>query len=253
MIELNNSDILLDFSECSSNIEYIDFNINCRKYKKINPALKIDFKNNFDYSIRCLKKLIDLREQGINFSTPYNNNNIKFIINNYPQDVIPALKALSIDNRKKRYTFLYDVLFNSLDLLWDKQNPCKFCDDICIASRNHQSNHVENGCCYSFQYSRNPLNFIENIEVCQYLGNDKKCKTQNLSCKFFVCNYLKRNHIFDINMNEFLLIQVFFNYKQRLILKYNFFKSKEEILEKLLEENHYPTFIYYLRNMYRLL
>ena len=196
--------------------------------------------------------MIDLQEQGINFSTPYNNNNIKFIINNYPQDVIPALKALSIDNRKKRYTFLYDVSFNSLDLLWNKQNPCKFCNDICIASRNHQSNHVENGCCYSFQYSRNPLKFIENIQVCQYLGNDKKCKTQNLSCKCFVCNYLKRNHIFDINMNDFLLIQVFFNYKQRLILKYNFFKSKEEILEKLLEENNYPTFIYYLRNMYRI-
>lgn len=53
-------------------------------------------------------------------------------------------------------------------------------------------------------------------------------------------------------MNDFLLIQVFFYYKQRLILKYNFFKSKEEILEKLLEENNYPTFIYYLRNMYRI-
>ena len=53
-------------------------------------------------------------------------------------------------------------------------------------------------------------------------------------------------------MKDFILVQSFFNKKQQLILKYNFFKSKEEILNKLLEENNEPLIIYYLHSKYRI-
>ena len=75
---------------------------------------------------------------------------------------------------------------------------------------------------------------------------------RNISCKLFVCNYLKKEKLFNIDIKDFILIQSFFNKKQQLILKQNFFKSKEEILNKLLEENNESLFIYYLRNNYRI-
>ena len=51
-------------------------------------------------------------------------------------------------------------------------------------------------------------------------------------------------------MEDFLLIMAFFNKKQQLILKHNFFHSKGELINKLLEKNSTPLSIYYLNNKY---
>ena len=251
MIKLNNLDIILDVSELNSKIPYVNFDLKS-SYNKLNTALKIDFKNDFNYSIKCIKKLISFQKNNIFFSTSYNGYNLKFIICNYSKDVIIALKALFINNIKERYIFLYNALVNELDFLWKSNNPCRFCNNICIASKNKATSHLENGCCYSFEYSKSLFNFIDNIQLCKYLGDDKKCKTQNLSCKLFVCKYLKNNKLFNINMNKFLIIKTFFNNKQKLILKYNFFKSKEEIIAKLLETDSTPFLLYYLENKYHI-
>ena len=63
---------------------------------------------------------------------------------------------------------------------------------------------------------------------------------------------LKKNKIFNINMKDYLLVQAFFTHKKKLILQYNFFRSKEEILQKLIEKDHTPFFIYYLFSYYRI-
>lgn len=252
MIQLNDNNIILDSSDKISQIDSTDFNFNRRNYNKSNYALKIDFMNNFKYSIKCIKKLQKLVDNGIDFSSNYNGLNVKFIISNYSNDVIDALKSLYIRNLKDKYTFIYDKTFHTLDLLWKKTNPCNFCNNTCIASRNHWTNHTENGCCYSFEYCNSPFEFIKNIQLCKYLGSNKQCLTQNISCKFFVCDYLKKNNIFNIHMKDFLLVQAFFNHKQLLVLKYNFFRSKEEIINKLLEVNHFPFLFYYSKNMYRI-
>ena len=184
--------------------------------------------------------------------TEYSGKKIKYIISNYNDDVLIALKALFINNSKEQYIFLYDNIFKNLDNLWNQSNPCKFCNNICFASKNHKTAHKENGCCYSFDYSKNIFKFIDNVKVCKYLGKEKRCTTENISCKFFVCNYLKKNKIFNIDIKDYLLVQAFFNNKQKLILKYNYFKSKEEILEKLNEKDNTPFIIYYLFSKYRI-
>lgn len=209
MLYIDNINVILDASECEKEINYINFNIN-EKYNDFNYALKIDFMNDFKYSVKCIKKLIYFQKNNIVFSTPYKGYNLKYIISNYNNDILLALKALSISDIKERYIFLYDSLFNALDIMWKKNNPCKFCDNICSASIHHKTSHIENGCCYSFEYSKKPFKFIENISVCKYLNQDKQCSTQNLSCKFFVCKYLKEKHIFSINPNSFLLFNCFF-------------------------------------------
>ena len=243
----NNENLINDYY----NISNIKLDVK-NKYNKTNPALKIVFSENNDYNIKCIKKLIQLNEKNISFSTNFNGTNIKYILENASNEVINAIKAINISNLQEKYTFIYDCIFNDLDILWNSANPCKFCNNVCLASKNNQTAHKENGCCYSFDYSKNIFKFIDNVKLCKYLGEEKKCTTQNISCKLFVCNYLKKNKIFQINMQDNLLIQAFFNNKQKLILKYNFFRSKKEIIDKLLEKDNTPFFIYYINGYYRI-
>ena len=227
MIYFNSCSVALDYKECPRDIQFIDFDLK-NKYKNTNYALKIDFKNDLNYSIKCIKKLIQFENSNIVFSTNYNNLNVKYIIINYNDDVLDALKSIFISDLKQKYSFIYDCIFNSLDKIWRNENPCKFCNDVCIASKNHSTAHEKDGCCYSFEYSKNPfsLSFIKNVKPCKYLNENKSCTTKNLSCKFFVCNYLKKNNLFNLKMEDFLLINTFFSKKQKLILINNFFKSK---------------------------
>ena len=182
----------VDFSDINS----INFEMN-KKYKGTNPALNIEFSNDTKTNIKYIKKLIKLQKLNVNFMTEYSGKKIKYIISNYNDDVLIALKALFINNSKEQYIFLYDNIFKNLDNLWNQCNPCKFCNNICFASKNHKTAHKENGCCYSFDYSKNIFKFIDNVKVCKYLGKEKRCTTENISCKFFVCNYLKKNNLFS--------------------------------------------------------
>lgn len=252
MILIDESGNIIENTSNINNLSFIEFDLN-KKYQKVNPAIKIDFKNDIKYNIKSIKKLINMQNKGNIFSSKFEDKKIKYIITNENEDIKNAFKAMQIIDDKEKYTFIYDKIFNSLDLLWKKYNPCKFCNNVCISSKNRKKSHSkENGCCYSFNYSKNPLKFIDNVNVCKYLGDNKECKTQNLSCKFFVCNYLKKNKLFNIDMKDYLLLESFFNNKQKLILKYNYFKSKEEIINKLLEDDKLPYFIYYLNSYYRI-
>lgn len=243
--------MLLDAKDCPKDIEYVDFSLN-RVYSGANSALKINFSDDIACNTLYIKKLQDLENNNVKFCSQFNNSNIKYIISNYNQDILVALKAIAISDTKSKYEYLYDSIFESLDVVWNVNNPCKFCDNICIATRHNKRRQRENGCCYSFTYSKNPLKFIENEHLCRYLSDTKKCTTQNISCKLFVCKYLKKAKLFNIDIKDFLLIQSFFSAKQQLILKYNYFKSKEEILNKLLEKNNDSLIFYYLLSKYRI-
>lgn len=214
----------------------------------------MDFSSDVKYNIKCIKRLIYFQKSNIEFLTECSGFKIKYILSNYNVDILKAIKTTFINDTKDRYLYLYlyDNIFKSLDILWNKYNPCKFCNNVCIASENHKAAHKEDGCGYFFDYSKNIFKFIDNVKVCNYLGKDKRCTTENISCKFFVCNYLRKNNLFNIKMSNYLLVQAFFSNKQKLILKYNFFRSKEEILEKLIETNNTPFFIYYLHSNYRI-
>ena len=258
MFSLINNFYAIDENEIidNSEINYTNFSLNWQKKnnsKLSYGALKIDFNFDFDYSVKVIKYLqtIDL----YNFCSLYNGKKIMFIISNYSDEIPSALKALLIADKRERYNFVYDEAFLQLNKIWSKNNPCNFCDNRCIASRKHHAAHETDGCCYSFEYSKNPssFSFLKNIHTCKYLGNDKHCLTQNISCKLFVCKYLKKNSNFNIDYyNNCLLLNSFFSKKQALILKYNFFRTREEIIDKLLEKNNLPYVLYYLFDSYRI-
>lgn len=247
--------LIIDYSKYNKNLNALQYNDNFKfKSNTIYPALIIDFKNDYKYSISVIKKLDYLINfKKINFQTIFNNENISFIIANYSADIINALELLYVSDQSKRIEYVYNNTFNKLDYFW-QNNPCDFCNNECIASRKGFNYHKYDGCCYSFEYDYRLFSksFIKNIHKCQYLGTDKKCKTQNISCRLFVCKYLKKFKHLNIDLHNFLLVQCFYSKKQKLIIQDNFFKSKEEIIEKLNEENHTPYLLYNIFCLYRI-
>lgn len=253
MILLDNNFSILDINEYNNEYPVVRFDLK-KEYSLNNNALLIDFNNTFNYNLQCIKKLISLENLHVSFNTEYNNLNIKYVISNYNDDILNCLIALNIPDTKKKYTYIYDSMFSKLDKIWKKYNPCDFCNNLCIATRKHKNANQTDGCCYSFEYTNNIFSpsFITNKKKCKYLGANKQCTTQNLSCKFFTCKYLNKYKNFNLKINDYLLMASFFNKKQQLVLKYNYFHSKEELINKLLEINSTPFILYYLNSQYRI-
>ena len=123
---------------------------------------------------------------------------------------------------KKKYSLIYDYICDYLDRKMQENNYCDFKDGKCIANRLGKSVHLENGCCY--QYKKG---------ICKYLVNGV-CTNKNISCKFFMCSYIE-SKIVKFNIDDIIPVKLFFNRKQKRIIKKSYFKKKEEIIELLLK------------------
>ena len=257
MLKLKDNSYVFDYEEHPTDGEFINFSFKKKKYNTNSPALRIYFKNDLKYNVRILKKLIELKESKINFCSNINNKKVRYIISNYySNDVLKAFEALYINNEKERIEFLYNTIFDQLDEIWKNINPCGFCNNICEGIKHNQSPGNIDGCCYSFEYPKHTIlspHFTENLQKCKFFDKEKRrCSIKNLSCKFFVCSHVKKTTSFNIDMTDFLLVETFFSKKQKLILHYNYFRTQEEIIDKLLEKNNTPYFIYYWRSLYRI-
>ena len=51
---------------------------------------------------------------------------MKYVISNYNDAILDALKAIEIVNLKEKYTFIYDSVFKQLNDIWSKKNYCNF-------------------------------------------------------------------------------------------------------------------------------
>lgn len=232
----------------------ITTNINANIIKKSTQNIIVIASLNNVYAnskllINNLEKLFILsnkydKKLGFNISK---NKIIALIFSNnsiYTSDIINALKVLTLPSKKEKYEFIYDTICNYLDNEFHKCNICDFKNNQCIANReNRYCGHTTMGCCYSFDYAGafDPR-FVKNVKLCKYM-KDKLCSTKNISCKLFTCKYLKEKNI-SFNTHKILLLDCFFNKKQHEIITSNFFRKREEILEKLLEKN-YDTYLWY--------
>lgn len=227
---------------------------------KKNILIIIKSSNNYKYMKNVINNLINLKKlsDNLNIKLEINNQNSNNIINciiinnnnsKYLFDLTSSFKALLLNNITGKYEYIYDTVCEYLDNEFSKNNFCDFQNDSCIANRKKCSSHSSMGCCYSFQYSKfwEPT-FIKNVKICQHL-NCKTCNTKCISCKLYTCKYLKDKNI-QFNINNILLLDCFFNKKQHLILKYNFFAKREEIIKKLLEKNKQNLLFYNLSKNY---
>lgn len=117
--------------------------------------------------------------------------------------------ALNIKNRKQRVTYLYDTLCMLVDEFYQDKNYCQFCHNQCFIQRRIK--RFENGCC------RKCIHLI-----------DHRCSTQNLTCKMFHCQSIKNSYPV-VSWNDFSLFQCF-SLRQKIILKAEYFATREEII-----------------------
>ena len=250
----------IDKSELDSkkyDASYILFDLK-QKYTNENEALFLRFDDDIKKNIKIIKKLFKLRNN--TFESIINKKKVRYILDfskdieedkEYKKIIIEALKVIEIEKEEDRINHIYDYECDLLDRKWNEYNPCDFCDNKCTSQRIGKAWHKENGCCWDFDYSKIPWKLTENDRVCEYLDKDG-CKTKNLSCKIFVCNYLRKNSDFKINEKDLFLIECFFDSKMKMVAKHNFFVSKEELIKKLNEKNHLPFPLYWHFDKYRI-
>ena len=132
-------------------------------------------------------------------------------------------KAVNMKDINKRYSFIYDCVCEYIDKKYMKCNYCDFKDNVCIYFRYHKNFEHKNGCCFSD--ARGGL--------CENLVNNS-CKIKSISCKLYSCEYLRNNKV-NFKMKNIPLIKYFFNIKQKYYIKYSFFKDKDYVMNKLIE------------------
>lgn len=219
----------------------------------------ISLPNEYNEYKRLIKNLIKLRRICLKLNIVWENfieghNIMGYLVgqdSKYIQDVVNTFYALLLNDKKQQYEFIYDTTCKYLDDHFINRNLCDFKNNQCIANRNKSSLHCDMGCCYSFEYANfwEPT-LIKNVKLCEHFQN-QSCATACITCKLFTCKELRKNNI-SFKINNLLLLDCFFNKKQHLILKHNFFKTKEQIINKLLEKNTSPYWKYYLDNEYQI-
>ena len=105
---------------------------------------------------------------------------------------------------------------------------CAFKDDACSCQRACKTKHTTMGCCYAFYYRK-----YDGIPVytgeCPHL-TPTGCNTKCLGCKIFTCRYLKSLG-YKFKSDDYFLLRVFLNKKQKKFTDTTYFKTKDEILE----------------------
>ena len=138
LICLNDDLVIFDYKDYKNNFDIVELDLN-KKFKAGHYAISIDFRNDLKYSIKCIRKLISLKKSNICFCSNFKDYKVKYVISNYNDAILNALKAIEIEDLKEKYTFIYDSVFKQLDDIWSKKNYCNFCNNKCIATRMHKN------------------------------------------------------------------------------------------------------------------
>lgn len=130
------------------------------------------------------------------------NDNIQQMIN-----------GLNIKNRYKRITYVYDTACSIIDSNTKGLNVCGFKNNKCYIQQK-QNNGKCNGCC----------------RLCKY-QNSNGCSTKNLACKLFNCSEVKKRYK-TVEYKDLDILKLL-SLKNRLIVKSDYFSTREEVLKDL--------------------
>lgn len=136
--------------------------------------------------------------------------------------------VLSMQDVNQRNSYIYDLACEYFDNLFREKNLCAFKNDACSCQRACKTKHTTMGCCYAFYYRK-----YDGIPVytgeCPHL-TPTGCDTKCLGCKIFTCRYLKSLG-YKFKSDDYFLLRVFLNKKQKKFTDTTYFKTKDEILE----------------------
>ena len=123
------------------------------------------------------------------------------------------INGLNIKNRYKRITYVYDTACSIIDSNTKDLNVCGFKNNKCYIQQK-QNNGKCNGCC----------------RLCKY-QNSNGCSTKNLACKLFNCSEVKKRYK-TIEYKDLDILKLL-SLKNRLIVKSDYFATREEVLKDL--------------------
>lgn len=127
--------------------------------------------------------------------------------------VSDIIMALNLKGRRKRLEFIYDVVCCEIDDFFKGKNVCDFKNGQCVMQRK-KNNGKFNGCCRGCRFE---------------VGG--ACPTKNLACKLFYCSEVKDK--FKIIKLEDLKILKVLSFRQRALIKSDYFSSREEVIGDL--------------------
>ena len=123
------------------------------------------------------------------------------------------MTIFNLKRRKKEIENIYDSVCDILDDYYKDKNLCEFDCNRCLVQRKNNKHY--NGCC----------------RKCVH-WSATGCKTRNITCKFYYCYLVKeKNKI--LTYDEIALLNKF-SFRQRILIKHNYFSSREEIIIDLL-------------------
>ncbi len=160
----------------------------------------------------------------------YKNTEFKSDIKD--RDLQAIIKALNIKKRNKRIEYIYDYAIQYIDEFYANKNICKFKNNKCLMQQGKDAKLSFNGCC----------------RVCALQTKDG-CKTQNLTCKLFFCDKVRK----ECKTLKFKDIKIFklLSLRQRIMILDNYFATKEEFLIDLKSGLLIVFFIGLLKRIFR--
>ena len=147
-----------------------------------------------------------------------------FITNN--KDLKLIVNALNIKNRRKRIEYIYDEAIKIINKYY-YMDLCKFENNRCIAQRKMDLDRI-NGCC----------------RLCT-LVTDKGCPSANMACKLIYCKTALGN-VKELKFKDISILKCL-SLKERLILRSDFFETREEVINDI----YYGIILYGLKAAYR--
>lgn len=187
------------------------------KEKNIHPQKNYNHKLDIVELIKILdkKKITNIKVVTRNIN---NENIFKYC------ELKKAMEVIKNNDIIIRNEMIYNHIYEYLNKDFISNKYCDFINDKCVAQRHFNLYPVtsKDGCCF------------KEIRKCEHLNNGM-CKVECMACRLFTCPYLTKRGI-GYWANEFILFNAFFNKKQRKHLVFDFYKSKEQVLEKLNNE-----------------
>lgn len=211
-------------------------NKNVIKYIKNNKKeissikIEIDF-TKFDLTLKIADKIILFIKKVDSLIRKYNikvSNNIIKSNSKYEPMILTSINVCNFKDKKKKNDFLYDEVCDYLDNIVVKNNVCGFKNNVCVAKRG---TGCKNGCCHHFKNKRLGILYQKKLYNCEY-QKDKRCTAKCITCKMYMCDYLRKRG-YSFTMSNVLIIKRYFNILQKLVIKTNFFTTKEDIMKKL--------------------
>lgn len=141
----------------------------------------------------------------------YRNKFFECSCNPIFKDVPFIIEALNIKKKKQRINYVYEYCCRYIDDYCKNKDFCKFKNNKCLTQYN---NEYFNGCCRGCRFQ-----------------SKNGCMTSNLTCKLYYCSKVKNNHKV-ITINDLKILKCL-SVRNNIIIKHDFFSSKQEMLNDL--------------------